>query len=151
MKTYVRGWVFIRILEKHSLLMRKTRGSLLKGGHRSSPDGEASAFYPGTFVLPGRSVLWTCHALLPKVRLTFHRKRPLNSGICLERAVSLPSPARLKLRRLMLYHLFRVVLFFVSFLYLMDPFKLQSFLSGEGKWGVLDNWDNWKGAIRKEI
>lgn len=119
--------------------MRKTRGNLSKEDHRSSPAGEASAFFSGRFVVSGLSALWTWHALLPKVRLAFHRKKPSNFGICLERAVSLPSSARLKFRRLILYHLFRVVLCVVSFYYLVDPFKLQFFLSGEGKCRILDN------------
>lgn len=128
--------------------MRKTWGNIYKEDHRRSPSGAASAFYPGRLVLPGFGALWTWQALLPEVRLAFHRGRPSTSASHLERAVCLSSPARSVLRRLTFPHLCRGVLCFVSFLYMMDPFKVQSFLPREGKCEILDNW---KGAVRKQI
>lgn len=140
--------IYQHFSEVLSLLIRKTWGNIYKEDHRRSPSGAASAFYPGRLVLLASvRALRTWDALLPEVRLAFHRGRPSNSASHLERAVCLSSPARSVLRRLTFPHSCRGVLCFVSFLSMMDPFKVQSFLSGEGKWEILDNW---KGACSKE-
>lgn len=131
--------IYQHFSEVLSLLIRKTWGNFYKEDHRRSPSGAASAFYPGRLVPPGFRALRTWDALLPEVRLVFHRGRSSNSASHLERAVCLSSPARSVLRRLMFPHLCRGVLWFVSFLYMMDPFKVQLFLPGEGKWEILDN------------
>lgn len=70
--------------------------------------------------------------------MAFHGGRPLNSESHLEKAVSLPAP-KISMKKVdVLLFIWRNTLL-VSFLYMMDAFKVQSFLSGEGKWEILDN------------